>query len=149
PRRTVALKVMRQFLGGSNEHLRRRFELETQVLGRLEHPGIARIYDAGAALESTSAGLSAVPYFAMEYVDGLPLLAYARRHDLGTREQMSLMARICEAVAAAHRLGVVHRDLKPQNILVDETGQPKVLDFGIARCTDSDLAVTTVQTDVG
>ncbi|MCA9283777.1 MAG: protein kinase [Phycisphaerales bacterium] len=148
PRRTVALKVMRQPFGRIDERLRRRFAVETQVLGRLEHPGIARIYDAGAGIESDD-GVAAIPYFAMEFVDGLPLLEYARKHELGTRDRMRLLERVCDAVASAHRLGVVHRDLKPQNILVDATEQPKVLDFGIARCTDSDIAVTTVHTDVG
>jgi tetratricopeptide (TPR) repeat protein/predicted Ser/Thr protein kinase len=148
PRRTVALKVMRAGLSAATS-LRRRFELEAEVLGRLEHPGIARIYDAGTAEVTTKSGTATVPYFAMEYVDGLPLVDYVRQAKLGTRARMELVAKIAEAVGVAHRRGIVHRDIKPANVLVDRTGQPKVLDFGVARATDSDLAATTVQTDVG
>ncbi|MFO0829352.1 MAG: serine/threonine-protein kinase [Phycisphaerales bacterium] len=148
PRRTVALKVMRAALGNV-ERVRRRFHFEAEVLGRLEHPGIARIYDAGSAKIATKDATAEVPYFAMEYVDGLPLTEYAESNRLGTRDRMRLVARIAEAVGAAHRLGIVHRDLKPQNVLVDRAGQPKVLDFGVARATDGDVAMTTMQTDVG
>ncbi|MDZ4754432.1 MAG: serine/threonine-protein kinase [Phycisphaerae bacterium] len=148
PRRTVALKVMRAGFGSMNR-LRQRFELETEVLGRLQHPGIARIYDAGTATVKTAEGSVSVPYFAMEYVDGMSLLEYAEHHALGTRERMRIVAMIAEAVAAAHRQGIIHRDIKPQNVVVDHAGDPKVLDFGVARATDSDLAVTTIQTDIG
>lgn len=152
PRRTVALKIMRPGLAGA-EKLRRRFELEAEVLGRLEHPGIARIYDAGTAEVTTPEGRSVVPYFAMEFVDGPSLVAYATERRLGTRARMALVALVAEAVAAAHRQGIVHRDLKPANILVasgpDGAPQPKVLDFGVARALDSDIAVTTMQTDIG
>ncbi|MFO0874277.1 MAG: serine/threonine-protein kinase [Phycisphaerales bacterium] len=153
PKRVVALKLMRQGFGRDTARMRKRFELETQVLGRLEHPGIARIYDAGTApMPATAAGgpgTVEVPYFAMEYVDGRPLVEYAEQERLGTRERMSLMRRICDAVSAAHRQGVVHRDLKPGNILVDRAGNPKVLDFGVARATGSEVAVTTMHTDIG
>ena len=148
PRRTVALKVMRTTLSGASR-LRRRFELEAEVLGRLEHPGIARIYDAGVASVTTPEGSATVPYFAMEYVDGLPLVEHCQSRGLGTRERMGLIAQVADAVAMAHRHGIVHRDLKPANVLVDAKGVAKVLDFGVARATDSDLAMTTVQTDVG
>ena len=148
PRRTVALKVMRVTFGNA-ERLRKRFHLETDVLGRLEHPGIARIYDAGKASVTTKDGSATVPFFAMEFVDGLPLAEYAAKERLGTRERMRLIARVAEAVGAAHRIGVVHRDIKPANVLVDQSGQPKVLDFGVARATQGDAAVTTLQTDVG
>jgi len=148
PRRTVALKVMRSTISNA-ERLRKRFRLEADVLGRLEHPGIARIYDAGTATVTTADGTATVPYFAMEYVDGLPLTEHIAKAKLGTRDRMRIIARIAEAVGAAHRIGVVHRDIKPANVLVDQAGQPKVLDFGVARATDSDVALTTVQTDVG
>ncbi len=148
PRRTVALKVMRSSAAGA-ARMRKRFELEAEVLGRLEHPGIARIYDAGVATITTPEGSATVPYFAMEYVDGRSLVQYCQHAQLGTRDRMGLIAQIAEAVAVAHRHGIVHRDLKPANILVDAKGQVKVLDFGVARAVESDLAVTTMQTDVG
>src|SRR5690606_30542582 len=74
---------------------------------------------------------------------------YCEQHNLGTRDKLALLARVCDAVHHAHQRGVIHRDLKPGNILVDETGQPKVLDFGVARAADADLRVTTLQTSVG
>jgi tetratricopeptide (TPR) repeat protein/predicted Ser/Thr protein kinase len=148
PRRTVALKVMRAGSSGA-ERLRKRFEREADLLGRLEHPGIARIYDAGVASITTPEGTATVPYFAMEYVDGLPLVEYCDRNKLGTRDRMAVLAQIADAVGLAHRHGIVHRDLKPANVLVDGKGVAKVLDFGVARATDSDLALTTVQTDMG
>src|SRR5579872_6400536 len=142
PRRTVALKVIRSALAAPE--LRRRFAQESQVLGRLQHPGIARIYEAGAA----ETELGPQPYFAMELIRGAPLLEYARRRGLNTRQRVDLMVKVCEAADHAHQRGIIHRDLKPGNILVDETGQPKILDFGVARLTDSD-ANSTRQTNVG
>jgi tetratricopeptide (TPR) repeat protein len=141
PRRTVALKVVKP--GFANPELRHRFEQEFAALGRLHHSGIAQIYEAGAA----DAGWDLQPYFAMELVRGRPLLEYAGAH-LNTRQRLELMLKICEAVDHAHRHGIIHRDLKPGNILVEETGQPKILDFGVARATDSDARATR-QTDVG
>ena len=143
PRRKVALKVIRP--GLASPQLLRRFELEAQVLGRLQHPGIAHIYEAGMA----DAGYGPQPFFAMELVPGRPLTEFAEAEQLGTRERLKLMARVCDAVQHAHQKGVIHRDLKPGNILVDGQGQPKILDFGVARATDADLAVTTLQTDIG
>ena len=158
PQREVALKVMRA--GFMGERVRRRFELEVEVLGRLHHPGIAQIYQAGTFGE----GHGAQPYFAMELVEGRPLLAFADQHQLDLRERLRLFASICDAVEHAHQQGVIHRDLKPSNILVttlatraerapDSTldgaaGQVKILDFGVARATDCDIQATQ-QTDVG
>jgi len=142
PQRIVALKVIR--LGvASHEHLRR-FEQEAKLLGRLQHPGIAQIYEAGTA----NSGGGDQPYFAMEFIDGWPLLQHANKHGLDTRSRLELMAKICDAVNHAHQRGIIHRDLKPTNILVDESGQPRILDFGVARVTDSDTQATR-QTDVG
>ena len=142
PHRKVALKIIKP--GLSTDELLRRFELEANALGRLQHPGIAQIYEAGAA----DAGFGPQPYFAMEFIQGLSLLQHAEAHHLNMRERLELMAKVCEAVHHAHQRGIIHRDLKPGNILVDETGQPKILDFGVARVTDSETQVTR-QTDVG
>jgi tetratricopeptide (TPR) repeat protein/predicted Ser/Thr protein kinase len=140
--RIVALKVVKP--GFTNAELLRRFERESQVLARLQHPGIAQIYEAGAA----DAGFGPQPFFAMEFIHGMPLGEYADAHQLNTRQRMELMAKVCDAVEHAHQRGIIHRDLKPGNILVDEEGQPKILDFGVARLTDSDVQATR-QTDVG
>jgi non-specific serine/threonine protein kinase/serine/threonine-protein kinase len=142
PRREVALKVIRPGLAGRD--LLRRFELEATVLGRLAHPGIARIYEAGVHDD----GSGARPFFAMEHVDGAPLLDHVKEHAPGVRARLELFEKICDAVQHAHQKGVIHRDLKPGNILVAD-GQPKVLDFGVARATDADLQATTLGTDVG
>jgi eukaryotic-like serine/threonine-protein kinase len=142
PRRHVALKVIRA--SWASPQLLLRFKQESQALGWLHHPGIAQIYEAGSA--ETLSGLQ--PFFAMELIQGLPLTQYARRHHLDLRGRLALMIQVCDAVEHAHQRGIIHRDLKPGNILVDETGQPKILDFGLARVTDSDAEVTR-QTDIG
>lgn len=142
PHRTVALKVIRA--GYTSVEMLRRFENEAQALGRLQHPGIAQIYEAGTA--ETPFGRQ--PYFAMELVRGQTLLAYCDKHRLSVRQRLELFVNICDAVQHAHQRGLIHRDLKPANILVDESGQPRILDFGLARLTDSD-AQATRQTDVG
>jgi serine/threonine protein kinase len=126
-KRTVALKIIRP--GTASPQLLRRFELEVQVLGRLQHPGIAQIHEAGTA----DLGRGVTPFFAMEYIRGLSLLDYAKAERLDMDARLALMVKVCEAVHHAHQKGVIHRDLKPANILVDETGQPKILDFGVAR----------------
>ncbi|MEO7361045.1 MAG: serine/threonine-protein kinase [Gemmatimonadaceae bacterium] len=135
-RRNVALKVIRGEL--VTPELARRFALESEALGRLQHPGIAQIYEVGT--DEGPAGLRS--YFAMELVRGLPLTTYANTKRLEVHERLELFALVCDAVHHAHRQGVVHRDLKPANILVDESGQPKILDFGVARLSDSDLPST-------
>ncbi len=142
PRRIVALKVIKPGFATS-ENLRR-FQQESQALGRLQHPGIAQIYEASTA----DTGFGPQPYFAMELIRGRTLREYSEAHQLHAREQLALMAKVCDAVAHAHQRGVIHRDLKPGNILVDETGQPKILDFGVARLTESDVQHTR-QTGLG
>jgi tRNA A-37 threonylcarbamoyl transferase component Bud32/tetratricopeptide (TPR) repeat protein len=144
PRRTVALKVMRR--GLASRSALRRFEYEAQILARLRHPGIAQVFEAGTHDDGTGP----VPFFAMEYIPGArPITEFASLRGLGTRERLELFIKVCDAVHHGHQKGIVHRDLKPANILVDSAGQPKIIDFGVARATDSDLAVTTLQTDVG
>ncbi|MFO0962566.1 MAG: serine/threonine-protein kinase [Phycisphaerales bacterium] len=148
PRRTVALKVIRAF-GGANAV--RRFQREAELHGRLQHPGIALIYEAGMASERTAEGAPMGPprpFFAMEHVRGVPLTTWTRERAPGVNERVEVVARVCDAVEHAHSRGVIHRDLKAANVLVDETGQPKVLDFGIARAVQRDQA-TTLQTAVG
>ena len=144
PRRTVALKVMKR--GIASRSALRRFEYEAQLLGRLRHPGIAQVFEAGTHDDGTGP----VPFFAMEYIPAAKTLTeYAADRKLGTRDRLALFIKVCEAVHHGHTKGVIHRDLKPANILVDSTGHPKIIDFGVARTTDSDMAVTTLQTDVG
>ena len=110
----VALKVIRAgLLSRANV---KRFEAESAVLGRLHHPGIAQIYEAGTAVVD---GIE-TPFLAMEYVRGVPLTEFAESHKLGVRERLSLMAMVCNAVQHAHTKGVIHRDLKPGNVLVEE-----------------------------
>lgn len=142
PRRTVALKVMYRGLAPG---ALRRFEREGELLGRLHHPGIAQIFDTGTEDD----GSGPRPFLAMELVRGTSLSAHVRDHGLGVRDKLSLFARVCDAVQHAHEQGVIHRDLKPSNILVDEHGQPKVLDFGVARATDRDVQGVTFRTDAG
>ncbi len=157
PRRRVALKMVRP--GYVSGDVVKRFQREAVVLGRLTHPGIARIYDAGAI----DLGAGPQPYFAMELVQGEPLTAHAEAQQLDTNARLELFARVCDAVHHAHLNGVVHRDLKPDNILVTReasatttadgsartVGQPKVLDFGVARSVDEDSLVVSLQTATG
>ncbi|MBA2685099.1 MAG: protein kinase [Gemmatimonadaceae bacterium] len=121
----VALKVMRSGLD-QDRVLHRRFTEERQILATLEHQGVARLLEGGV----TSDGH---PWFAMEYVDGMPLNKYVEAHELGLAGKLGLFLQICDAVSYAHRNLIVHRDLKPSNILVTSDGHIKLLDFGIAK----------------
>jgi WD40 repeat protein/tRNA A-37 threonylcarbamoyl transferase component Bud32 len=144
PCRTVAVKMIRP--GVLSPAAARRFEHEAQILGRLTHPGIARIYSVG--MQPLAGGT--VPYFVMEYVEeGKSITEFATARGLGMRDRVALFREACRAVAHGHQKGVIHRDLKPGNILVDAAGHPKVIDFGVARSTDADVARTTMLTDVG
>lgn len=128
PRRRVALKLLRS--AASSPDMVRRFQYEAEVLARLRHPGIAQIYEAG--LEGD------MPWFAMELIDGASdLLSYVEEEQVGLRRRLVLVLRICEAVHYGHQHGVIHRDLKPGNLLVDREGHARVIDFGVARATDS------------
>ncbi len=143
PRRRVALNVIRA--GAASPESLRRFEHEAHVLARLQHPGIAQVFEAG----SFDRGQGAQPFFAMELIDGQPLTAFAEADRLDTRKRLELFARICDAVHYAHQRGVIHRDLKPGNVLVGADGGPKILDFGVARVTDADVQATTLHTHSG
>jgi tRNA A-37 threonylcarbamoyl transferase component Bud32 len=145
PQRRVALKLIRS--DQMSAELLRRFSIEVQALGRVHHAGIARIYEGGTA----NTGSGPQPYFVMELVDGLPLDEYVSKNHLGIRECVSLMIQVAEAVHHAHQQDVIHRDLKPANILVDETGEPKILDFGVARMIGAGppSAQVATRTEVG
>lgn len=140
PPRKVALKALRP--GLQSRSLIRRFAHEAAVLARLQHPGIAQVYDAGAS-DPQSPDQA---FIVMEFVDGKPIIEHARSAGLDVNERVRLMALVCDAVQHAHQRGVIHRDLKPSNVMVDATGQPKVLDFGVARLKSDESAITTMHT---
>ncbi|HKX99052.1 MAG TPA: protein kinase [Steroidobacteraceae bacterium] len=134
----VAIKLIKR--GMDTEAMLRRFRNERQILAGLDHPNIARLLDG----DTTADGL---PYFVMEYVEGMPIDDYCDRHALGVTERLQLFRQACAAVSYAHRHAVIHRDLKTSNILVGEDGVPKLLDFGIARLLqagDADEASVTL-----
>ncbi len=148
PNRTVALKVIRPEL--TTISMRKRFAQEVAALGRLQHPGIATVYEAGIVDEADEGPTAPPrPFFAMEFVRGQHLKKYANEHSLNTSQRMELVAQVCDAVHHAHLKGVIHRDLKPGNLLVDKSGQPKILDFGIALITDDEHQTTTLHTGLG
>ena len=134
PRRRVAIKVLR--LAFDEDLATRRFLREADILGRLDHPSIERIYDAGTIQE----GDSQRPYLVVELVRGTPPDEYVRSRSLSIEDRLRLLALITDGVAHAHSRGVIHRDLKPGNILVDHAGRPHILDFGVARLTEDDGA---------
>jgi eukaryotic-like serine/threonine-protein kinase len=140
PRRTVAIKVLRR--GFRHAEILRRFEQEAELLGRLQHPGIAQVY----SFATGDRGLPA--HLVMELVAGPPITDYARIHGLSIAGRVSLISKLADAVQHAHDRGIIHRDLKPANVLVTDSGQPKVLDFGIARA-GGDAQRLTVQTAHG
>ncbi len=126
----AALKLLRYEAAGQMD----RFHAERRILARLEHPGIARLLDGGMTADGR-------PYTVMEYVEGHSLTDYCRAHSSTLRERLALFAQVCDAVAFAHRNLVIHRDLKPDNILVDAQGTVKLLDFGIAKLLDAAASV--------
>ena len=143
-RRRVALKVIKP--GLDSKEAIGRFESERQALAFMNHPNIAQILDAGATDDGR-------PYFVMEYVPGLDLIAYCDKFKLGLAQRLRLFIDICHAVHYAHQKGIIHRDLKPANIIVcqQERGEPvpKVIDFGVAKAVNQRLSDLTVLTRVG
>jgi len=142
-KRVVAVKVIK--LGMDTREVVARFEAERQALAMLSHPNVAKVFEAG----TTERGR---PYFAMEYVPGVPLTDYCDRETLTTRERLELFIPVCQAVQHAHQKGIIHRDLKPSNILVglcEGRPVPKVIDFGIAKATNQSLTQHTLFTQTG
>lgn len=135
--RRVAVKLLRP--GLANPDLRLRFTRERQILARLAHPHIARLLDAGISTEG-------LPYLALEYVDGAPITDYCRDHDTPLETRLRMFEQICAAVSHAHANLIVHRDLKPSNILVTPAGDVRLLDFGIAKLLDSEIAPEQTRT---
>ena len=120
----VAIKVIKR--GLDTDAVRRRFRTEQQILAQLDHPHMAKLLDGGTTVDG-------LPYFIMDYVDGVPIDAYCATHGLPTEDRLRLFLAVCAAVEYAHQRQVVHRDIKPGNILVTAAGEPRLLDFGIAK----------------
>ena len=133
----VAIKVLKR--GTDTDDVLRRFRIERQILAKLEHPNITRLLDAG----TTTDGL---PYFVMEFIEGTPITHFVRREKVDLRGRLKLFLKICSAVDLAHQNQIIHRDIKPTNVLVKRDGEPKLLDFGIAKLlsVDSDESDITV-----
>jgi serine/threonine protein kinase len=142
-RRRVALKILK--FGLATREVIGRFELERQALAVLAHPNIARIFDAGTTADGR-------PYFAMEYVPGIPVTRYADERRLDVEARLALFKQVCSGVQHAHLRGIIHRDLKPSNILVaemDGAPVPKIIDFGIAKATTTATGESDVYTRHG
>ncbi|MSR69196.1 MAG: tetratricopeptide repeat protein [Phycisphaerales bacterium] len=142
-RRKVALKVLK--MAFASPATLARFTAEQQALAIMDHPGLAKVFDAGTTPEGQ-------PYFAMEYAPGEPLATFCDHRRADLRQRLALLAQICDAIQHAHMKGVVHRDLKPGNILVGETDEgfrPKVIDFGIAKAVSASVGDRPLETQFG
>jgi serine/threonine protein kinase len=141
--RRVALKLIKA--GMDTRQVIARFETERQALAMMDHPAIAKVFDAGETADGR-------PYFVMEYVQGIPITAYCDKNRLTTAERLDLFRHICEGVQHAHQKAIIHRDLKPSNILVavqDGLPVPKIIDFGVAKATAQSLTERTMYTELG
>jgi serine/threonine protein kinase len=142
-RRRVALKLIKP--GMDTKQVIARFEAERQALALLDHPNIAHVYDAGTTEDGR-------PYFAMEFVKGVPIVEHCDRQKLTIEQRLRLFLEVCEAIQHAHQKGIIHRDIKPSNILVlieGEKAAPKVIDFGIAKALSQPLTERTLVTEQG
>ncbi len=138
--RRVAIKVLRR--DGDSAEISHRFRIERQILARLDHPNIAKLYESGTTADDRL-------YFVMEYVEGERIDLYCDRHRLTLRQRLELFRKVLTAVQFAHQNLVVHRDLKPGNILVTADGEPKLLDFGIAKLLQPEPGLSATVTGVG
>lgn len=127
---SVAIKLLQR--GLENDFLLARFRAERQILATLQHPNIAQLLDGGTTEDGR-------PYLVIEYIEGEPLLQYCRKRNLGIDERVELFRSVCSAVHYAHQKLVIHRDIKPGNVLVNGEGVPKLLDFGIAKLLAPEL----------
>jgi signal transduction histidine kinase len=146
-RRRVALKVIKP--GMDTRQVIARFEAERQALAVMDHPNIAKVLDAGTTAP-TDGGYPGRPYFVMELVRGTPITQYCDENSLSVRERLSLFASVCQAIQHAHTKGIIHRDIKPTNVLVTRLdGQPvvKVIDFGVAKAMGQQLTDKTLFTN--
>lgn len=134
-KREVAVKIIRR--GMDNDFIVRRFRHERQALAAVHHPNVAKMLDGGV----TDEGL---PYFVMEYIQGKPIDVYCDEHHLSTEARLAMFRQVCDGVQEAHNHKIVHRDIKPGNILVDAGGRPHLLDFGIAKILDPELSTQTL-----
>jgi len=142
-RRRVALKLIKP--GMDSGQVLARFESERQALALMSHPNVAKVFDAGVSDDGR-------PYFVMEYVPGLPITAYGDRERLSVRERLDLFLQACDALQHAHQKGIIHRDVKPSNVLVcreNERATVKVIDFGVAKATSQKLTERTLYTQHG
>ena len=142
-KRRVALKVIKP--GMDSKRVIARFEAERQALALMDHPNIAQVHEAG----TTEVGR---PYFAMEHVKGLPITEHCDRHTLTIEERLKLFLQVCEAVQHAHQKGIIHRDIKPTNIMVSleaNKSAPKIIDFGVAKALSQPLTERTLVTEQG
>ena len=142
-RRHVALKLIK--LGMDTREVLSRFESERQALAILNHPNVAQVYDAGSTRQGR-------PFFVMEHIEGVPITTFCDRERLGSGDRLDLFIQVCEAIQHAHQKGIIHRDVKPSNILVSTVEgrpRPKVIDFGVARAIDRHLTGQTVYTEQG
>ena len=136
----MAIKLVKR--GMDTDAIRRRFRQERQILANLDHPHIAKLLDGG----TTDDGLS---YFVMDYVEGLPIDVYCDTQKLSTQERLKMFRAACSAIHYAHQQHVVHRDVKPRNILVTAEVAPKLLDFGIAKLLNPESASKTSTATMG
>ena len=141
--RKVAIKIIKH--GMDTKEVIARFESERQALAIMDHPNIAKVFDAGFTENGR-------PYFAMEYIKGIPITEHCEKHKLNINERLKLVIQVCEGVQHAHQKAIIHRDLKPSNVLItiqNNQAIPKIIDFGVAKATAQRLTEQTMYTEIG